>query len=460
MSEKQKEFSRKAEIKAFDTIHRRTIKFNISKYDAAVIKGKEQYSNLQLARQRLSVIKHRAVNDMEDYLKEFEYNFMQNGGKVIWAQNSEEAIEAIVKICAKAGATKIVKSKSMATEEIELNHELEVNNIESVETDLGEYIVQIAGEKPYHIITPAMHKSKEDIAKLFHEKFNTPPESTPEELTAFVRQLLREKFVNADIGISGVNFIVSDIGGIALTENEGNALMSVSFPQIHIAIGGIDKVIPSMKDLGLIWPVLASHGTGQNMTVYNSIITSARKENEIDGPQEMYVILLDNGRTNLLAKKDQKVAFTCIRCGACLNACPIYKNIGGHTYGTTYSGPIGSVITPHISGMKEYKHLSFASSLCGKCTEVCPAAIKLHKLLLYNRRDIVEQKLSSPIDRIVMYGWKKIMLNRWIIDKPSDKMKNAVIRLFFRTAWGPRRDVPVVKPKSFNKMWKEMKGIK
>ncbi|MEI6122357.1 MAG: lactate utilization protein B [Bacteroidota bacterium] len=460
MNEKQKEFSRKAEIKAFDINHRKTIKFNISKYDAAVLRGKQQFKNLPLAKQRVSVIKHRAVNDMEDYLKEFEYNFMQNGGKVIWAQNAKEAIEEILKICIKEGALKIVKSKSMATEEIELNHELEKNKIESVETDLGEYIVQIADEKPYHIITPAMHKSKEDIAKLFNEKFNTPPNSTPEELTAFVRQLLRQKFVQAHVGISGINFIIPDVGGIALTENEGNALMSVSFPKIHIAIGGIDKVIPSMKDLGLIWPVLAAHGTGQNITVYNSIITGPRKENECDGPESMYVVLLDNGRTNLLKQKDQKVAFTCIRCGACLNACPIYKNIGGHSYGTVYSGPIGAVITPHISGMKEYKHLSFASSLCGKCSEVCPAAIKLHKLLLYNRRDSVERKMYRPIDRIIMYGWKKMMLNRWMIDKPSHKMKNAVIRLFFKSAWGPRRDVPVVQPKSFNKLWKEMKGIK
>jgi L-lactate dehydrogenase complex protein LldF len=460
MSEKQKEFSRVAEIKAFDRAHRRTINFNISKYDAAVIKGKEQYSNLQLARQRVSYIKHRAVNDLEDFLKEFEYNFTRNGGKVVWAQNSQEAVEEVVRICVKAGANKVVKSKSMATEEIDLNEELEKNHIESVETDLGEYIVQIAGEKPYHIITPAMHKSKEDVAQLFNEKFNTPPNSTPEEITAFVRQLLREKFINANVGISGANFIIADIGGIALTENEGNALMSVSFPQIHIVIVGIDKIIPSVKDLGLIWPVLASHGTGQNITVYNSIITGSRKEGEVDGPDEMIVILLDNGRTNLLKQKQQKVAFTCIRCGACLNACPIYKNIGGHTYGTVYSGPIGSVITPYISGMKEYKHLSYASSLCGKCTEVCPAAIKLHKLLLYNRRDSVEQKFATPLDRLVMFGWKKIMLKRWIIDKPNAKMKNAVIRLFFKGAWGPRREVPEVKPKSFNQQWKEMKGIK
>jgi len=348
----------------------------------------------------------------------------------------------------------------MATEEIELNHKLEQHNIESIETDLGEYIVQIAGEKPYHIITPAMHKSKEDIIRLFHEKFNTPETSTPEDLTAFVRKLLREKFVHADIGVTGANFIIADIGAIGLTENEGNALMTVSFPKIHIVIAGIDKVIPSVKDLALLWPVLASHGTGQNMTVYNSVITAPKKENEKDGPEEMVVVLLDNGRTNLLAQPKQKAALTCIRCGACLNACPIYRNIGGHTYDTVYSGPIGSVITPYMRGLKEYKHLSFASSLCGKCAEVCPAAIKIHKLLLYNRNDTVNKKMYGMMDRVVMFGWKKIMLNRWIIDKPDYRMKNAAIRMFFRYSWGNRRDVPVIKPKSFNRMWKDKKGIK
>jgi len=460
MNEKQKVFTKKAEIKAFDKNHRKIINHNISKYNTAVIKGKEQFSNLEVARQRVSFLKHRAINNLENYLKEFEYNFVKNGGKVIWALDAKEAAEEILKIFKNNNARMAVKSKSMATEEIELNHVLEQNKIESVETDLGEYIVQIAGEKPYHIITPAMHKSKEDIARLFHEKFNTPPGSTPEELTAYVRQLLREKFTGADIGVSGANFIIADIGAIALTENEGNALMTVSFPKIHIVIAGIDKIIPSVKDLALLWPVLASHGTGQNITVYNSIVSSPKKENEIDGPDEMYVVLLDNGRTNLLAQKKQKSALTCIRCGACLNACPVYRNIGGHTYQTVYSGPIGSVITPYMSGLKDYKHLSFASSLCGKCTEVCPSAIKIHKLLLYNRNDAVNKKMAGLVDKTVMFGWRTIMLNRWILDKTDYRIKNAVIRMFFKYSWGSRRDVPVVKPRSFNRMWKDKKGIK
>ncbi|HNZ43173.1 MAG TPA: lactate utilization protein B [Bacteroidales bacterium] len=460
MNEKHKDFLKKAEIKAFDKNHRKIINHNISKYDAAVLKGKQQFSNLAVARQRVSFMKHRAINNLENHLKEFEYNFVKNGGKVIWATDAAEAAEEILKIFIKNEVKMAVKSKSMATEEIELNHKLESNHIESVETDLGEYIVQIAGERPYHIITPAMHKSKEDIARLFHEKFNTPEQSTPEELTAFVRQILREKFTKAKIGVTGANFILADIGGIALTENEGNALMTVSFPKIHIVIAGIDKIIPSVKDLALLWPVLASHGTGQYITVYNSIITGPRKENETDGPEEMYVVLLDNGRSNLLNQKQQKSALTCIRCGACLNACPIYRNIGGHTYETVYSGPIGSVITPYMRGLKDYKHLSFASSLCGKCTEVCPSAIKLHKLLLYNRRDTVNQKMYGISDTLFQFGWRTMMLNRWIIDKPNAKLKNTAIRMFVKYSWGKRRDLPLIKDKSFNRWWKDKKGIK
>jgi L-lactate dehydrogenase complex protein LldF len=235
--------------------------------------------------------------------------------------------------------------------------------------------------------------------------------------------------------------------------------MSTSFPKIHIAIGGIEKILPSVKDLALFWPLLSTHGTGQNVTVYNSIISGPRQEGETDGPEEMYVVLLDNGRTELLKAKDQKIALACIRCGACLNGCPIYRNIGGHAYGTVYSGPIGAVITPHLKGFANYKHLSFASSLCGKCTEVCPMNIPLHKLLLYNRRDAVKLGHSTTAEKVVVYGWKTVMTHRWMIDKFGPKTKNRMIGMFFKTPWGQRREIPVVKPKSFNKIWKESKGL-
>ncbi|MDP4266776.1 MAG: LutB/LldF family L-lactate oxidation iron-sulfur protein [Bacteroidota bacterium] len=446
-----------SEIKSFDENHRKTLNFNISRYDIAVENGKKQYANLDLAKQRAEKIKNKAIDELEKLLIEFEANFSSRGGKVIWAEDSDIAIDEINKILVKHSVKNVVKSKSMTTEEIELNEELKKQGVNSFETDLGEYIVQLAGEKPYHIVTPCMHKSKEDIALLFNEKFNRPKDSTPEEITAFVRNVLREKFISAEAGITGANFLIADIGAVALTENEGNGLMSISFPKVHIAIVGIEKIIPSMKDLDLFWPLLATHGTGQNVTVYNSIISGPRLADEIDGPEEMYVILLDNRRTEILKKVEQRRALSCIRCGACLNNCPVYKSIGGHSYGSTYSGPIGSVITPFLKGMEDYKHLSFASSLCGKCSSICPVRINIHKLLLYNRRDIVNSGLTKKSDRVFMFAYKKAMTNRWLLDLFGSKWKNYALNKFFKNLWGPRRELPVVKEKSFRKIWKEGK---
>ncbi len=457
MSDYYTKFISDSEQKAFDKVHRATLAFNISRYDAAVVRGKEQYLNLGLAKERAAHIKNKVITDLPKYLVDFEAAFQSRGGKVIWAQDGAEAVSEVLKIVKKQQAKNIVKSKTMVTEEIALNEHLEKAGIESLETDLGEYIVQLAGEKPYHIVTPAMHKSKEQVAQLFNEKFGLDTASTPEEITAYVRGLLREKFFNADIGITGANFLVADIGAVCLTENEGNALMSMSFPKVHIVIAGIEKLVPKLRDLDLFWPLLATYGTGQNMTVYNSIITGPRQEGENDGPEEMYVILLDNNRTEILAHKNQRRALGCIRCGACLNVCPVYKSIGGHAYGTTYSGPIGSVITPWMRGMKDFKHLSFASSLCGACSEVCPVKINLHEQLLYNRSDSVKEGLASRFDKTVMYAYKTSMGKRKYMDMFSGKTKNAALKKFFSSAWGPRRELPEVAPKSFKELWDERK---
>jgi len=313
----------------------------------------------------------------------------------------------------------------------------------------------LLGQKPYHIVTPAMHLSKEDIAKLFNEKFGTPLDSTPEQLTQKAREILRDKYVQADAGITGANFLIADTGSIAITENEGNARLTTSFPKIHIAIVGIEKMIPSLADLDLFWPMLSTHGTGQNLTAYNTILSGPRQPNETDGPEEMYVVLLDNGRTNLLAQKDQRQGLYCIRCGACLNACPVYKNIGGHTYNTEYSGPIGSVITPHMRGMEDFKHLSYASSLCGKCTEVCPVKIDIHKMLLLNRRDSVKDNLVTTKERWGWAIWKMGMLKRKMEDYFSGSTKNFFLKTFFKKTWGNLRQLPQVAEKSFTEQWQE-----
>ena len=460
MSEIHKKFVKDSKEIAFDLGHRKKINFNIAKYDAAVVKGKKIYSKLETTKQRAAYLKHKVIENLEKYLGEFENNFTKKGGKVIWAQTADEAVAEILKILKSHGSKLVVKSKSMITEELELNDALEKKNIETIETDLGEYIVQLAGEKPYHIVTPAMHKSKEDIATLFNEKFNTPLDSTPEEMTDFVRQKLRTKFAEADTGITGANFLIADTGSIALTENEGNGMMSFSFPKLHIAISGIEKIIPSVNDLDLYWPLLATHGTGQQLTVYNSIISGPRQTGEIDGPTEMYVILIDNGRTELLKHRSQRSALSCIKCGACLNACPVYKNIGGHSYNTTYSGPIGAVITPHLKGMKDYMHLSFASSLCGKCTEVCPVKINLHELLLLNRNESVRLGYSTPGEKKLQYLAKKILMNRWMMDFGGSGIKNMAMKTFMKKAWGNHRNLPDMAPKSFKQLWEERRGGK
>lgn len=455
MKSHAEQFMTDARKKASDAEHKRKLLFNITQYDKKVVVGKQQYSNLPLARKKASAIKSKVIENLEKYLLEFESNARKNGIKVIWAETGEMAMKEIIAILKKVHAKTIVKSKSMVTEEVHVNHICEKHHIESLETDLGEVIQQMDNEPPYHIVTPAMHKSKEDVAKLFHEKKGTPIDWTPQQITAYVRQLLREKYPKADAGITGANFLIADMGGVMVCENEGNAFMSVAFPKVQITIAGIEKIIPSLTDLDLFLPLLATHGTGQRVTVYNNLLTGPRQPDEVDGPEEMYVVLLDNGRSDLLAKKEQRRALNCIRCGACLNACPIYRNVGGHSYGTTYSGPIGSVITPNMKGMKEFKHLSYASSLCGRCTEVCPVEIDIHNLLLLNRKDSVEEGYASRSEDVIWKFWRKAMLKRARMERGGATFKNFMLKRFFKDAWGDQRVLPSVAPKSFNQLWRE-----
>ena len=453
MKETAAGFIAKSTIKAADKEHRRKINFNINRYNAAVPLGKKQFTNVMLARERAKNVKWRAIETLDQQLEEFERTITARGAKVIWALDTDEALAAIGRICDEKACKTVVKSKSMVTEEIHLNQFLEKHGIESVETDLGEYIQQLDGEPPYHIITPAMHKNKEDIARLFADKLGVPQGLTPEELTKVARQNLRDKFVQAEIGVTGANFIVADVGGIALTENEGNARLSCAWPKTHIVAVGLEKVIPSMHDLALFWPLLSTYGTGQKVTVYNSLITGPRQPGETDGPEEMYVILLDNGRTNLLQAPTREALY-CIRCGACLNACPVYKNIGGHAYETTYSGPIGKVITPHLRGMKEYKHLSYASSLCGNCTEVCPVRINLHELLMENRHEAVVSGESSLSERLAWKMWQQASLNRKMMNLANGKIKNKIVNTIFK-GWKQHRDELHFSQKTFNEIWAE-----
>lgn len=458
MTEQQTVFLAKSAVKAADLEHKRKVAFNIQKYNDAVVKGKRQYADLPQARERAKNIKWKVIENLDKYLEQFEKNFTACGGKVIWAETAEEALQAVLDICREKNTRQVVKAKSMVTEEIKLNEFLQEHGIESVETDLGEYIQQLDGEPPYHIVTPAMHKSKEDVARVFHDKLGTPLNLTPTEITKVAREKLRAKYVTAQVGITGGNFLLADPGAVCVTENEGNGRLSTTFPKTHIAIVGIEKLLPSMNDLHIFWPLLATYGTGQQMTVYNTIFTGPRKAGETDGPEEMYVILLDNGRTNLL-RKEVRESMYCIRCGSCLNACPVYKNIGGHAYGATYSGPIGSVITPHLSGMKEYKHLSYASSLCGNCTEVCPVKINIHEMLLENRHIAAEeQNINGFSEHAAWAAWEKAMRSRRLLNIASPALKNRVVNKIFHNSWVKHRGPINFAGKSFNTMWKERKN--
>ena len=438
---------------SYNRKHRQTLHHNILKHDEAVSRGKERYIRFDQAREYASEIKGEVLSRLPDYLLEFEKNISGRGVKVLWARDANDAILYTRDILKEAGARMVVKSKSMISEEVRFNETVEEWGIEPVETDLGEFIVQTAGEKPYHILTPAMHKLKEDVASLFHDKFDTPPDASPAELTAFVRNRLRPLFTSADAGITGANFLIADIGAISLTENEGNGLMSMSFPKIHIVLAGIERIIPSVSQLPFFWQWLGVHGTGQHISAYNTLITGPRTINETDGPEKMYVILMDNGRSTLLIEPEESAALKCIRCGSCLNACPVYESIGGYAYASTYTGPIGSVITPFYSGFKDFGHLSYASTLCGKCTQVCPVKIPLHELLLLNRQRMVEKYESPVIWNAGMKTFGFVFRKRKRLNLFSGRIKNRMLKMAGHP-FGIMKESPRFSGRSFNEEWK------
>ncbi|MFZ4694012.1 MAG: LutB/LldF family L-lactate oxidation iron-sulfur protein [Verrucomicrobiia bacterium] len=434
-------------------------------YTAKVRETKDSFLDWKAGREILRQRKWDAINHLDRHLEEFERQATSRGAQVHWAEDAAEARELILEICQRGGVRKVVKSKSMTTEEIHLNGTLEDRGIEVVESDLGEYIAQIRGEPPYHIVTPVMQLTKEDIDQTFHEKLGTPLGSTAEGLAMTARRVLRDVYLTADMGITGANFLVAETGMVSITENEGNARLSSSLPRIHVAVVGIEKVVPRIEDLAVFLPMLAVSGTGQQLTCYNTLIGGPRQQGESDGPEEMHVILLDNGRTRLLADAEQREMLHCIRCGACLNACPIFKSVGGFSYGTTYQGPIGSVITPHFRGLGEWKHLSYASSLCGACTEVCPVHIDLHHHLLQNRRNAVAEGHTSAFEWIAFRLWAWMMRSplAYGLAARAGHFAQRLSRLLGiegsvldpARCWSARRDTPSIAPESFRDWWKK-----
>lgn len=351
-------------------------------------------------RDRGRAIRWHAVNNLDHYLEMLDRNVAANGGNVYFASDAGEANAYVTELARSRGVKTVIKGKSMVSEEMGLAEALERVGVESVETDLGEYIIQLAKEPPYHLIAPAIHKSREQVAELLARETGGPQQDSAEELTATARGLMREVFQRADMGITGVNFAVAETGSIVLVTNEGNGRMVTSAPRIHVAIMGMEKVIPSMQDLPTLLRILIRSATGQRISTYVTIVNGPRKEAEEDGPDEFHLVIVDNGRRNLLADPSLREALLCIRCGACLNACPVYRKVGGHAYGWVYPGPIGAVVSPVMSGLKQARDLPFASTLCGACREVCPVRIDLPTLLVRLRGELTEGK-TDPRNRKV-----------------------------------------------------------
>jgi len=411
-------------------------------------------------------IKQHTLDHLDYYLEQLQSSVQRNGGHVYFAADGDAAKRIIAGIAQKSRCTRVIKSKSMASEEIELSHYLIDAGLDLVETDLGEFIIQLSHDKPSHLVAPIMHKDRASIARLFSEYFRTPYNEDPPALTAQARAFLRDKFRHADLGITGGNFLVAETGQVCVVENEGNARQSVTTPRVLISLVGIEKLVPRLADLAVMLKLLARSATGQPMTVYTSIFGGPRSAGEKDGPEEFHLVLLDNGRTEILANGEYRQTLRCIRCGACLNACPVYRKIGGHAYGSVYPGPIGALITPLFQGLGKFKDLPQASSLCGDCYEACPVKIDIPKLLVTLRRDIHTRRLSGAFERLIYKTWARGMRSPSIYRLIGACQKFELRRRAHKTGWIRHlptflagwtqvRDLPAPARRSFHQIWKD-----
>jgi len=405
-------------------------------------------------------VKTHTLTHLDRYLEDAERNLQANGAHVHWAETAADALTILRGIVREHDVRSVVKAKSMLTEELGVNGHLEGLNVHVRETDLGEYIVQILGQTPSHIVAPVMHLGLDDCRRIFHERLGTPLESDPETLVAAARSALRKEFLAADLGISGGNFLVAETGTIGLIENEGNIRLSTSLPRVHVAFVGIEKVIPRFEDLAGFIQLTARAATGQPIGNYVSFIQGPRKPPEVDGPEEMHVVLVDNGRTRLLADPKAWEALRCVRCGACLNICPVYRQTGGHAYGFTYSGPIGAIIAPGLLGLEEAMPLPFASSLCGACADVCPVRIPIPELLVHWRERSVEAGLTPSTERIALKAFTAAAQHPLLFRAAGSLLRHTPWRSGGRSlpvlgGWMQEREAPEPSPKSFSRLWQE-----
>jgi L-lactate dehydrogenase complex protein LldF len=449
------EFIALSEEKAFDLNRRSVVDTQTKIYKQRLENGLSKFKNLESSKRKAHILKWWTIENLDKLLPQFETNFQKRGGKVIWANDAHEAQQEILHIIQNSGSQLVAKTKSSACEEIGLTKLLADKQIESFDSDLGGFILHELGKNRNHPVTDTTEIPASDIYQVLQKKLACNTDESPTQLTQKARDFIREKQIKADVCISGANFLVAETGSISICENEGNIRVASSFAKIHIVVAGIDKLVAGLSDLDLLWPLLATHSTGQNLAVYNTLFSGPRRAGETDGPEEMYVILLDNGRSQLLAQREQRQALNCIQCGACHNLSPVHQNIGNEPYHSVYTGPIGAIVTPHTRGMKDFNHLSEASSLCGKYTEFCPVNINLHQMMLLNRRDAASQNLNSSSENLNWKLWKKSMMSRKWLDFWGAKMKNVLLKRVFKKSWTKYKELPKVAPKSFAQYWEE-----
>jgi L-lactate dehydrogenase complex protein LldF len=409
-------------------------------------------------------IKEYTLAHLDRFLRELETSILTLGGHVHWAVSAADARQIIVDIAKKAKCTKAVKSKSMTTEEVHLNPALEAAGLEVTETDFGEFIIQLAGERPSHLVAPAVHHTRESICRILSKHTERELADDPKTLALTGRRLLREKFRAADLAITGANFAVAQTGTIALVTNEGNARLTTTWPRVHVALMGMEKVIPRLDDLPVFLKLLARAATGQTLSIYTTMITGPRRPGELDGPEEFHLVILDNGRSRILGSPFRE-SLQCIRCGACLNACPVYRRIGGHAYGGVYSGPIGSILTPLYDSVTGNSHLPHASSLCGACQAACPIKINIPHMLI-GLRDLQHKEKPSFGENAAYWMWKEMLKRPWLY-RLALRFARTLVRPLSRQGWfrrlpGPAanwtamRDFPAPAAQSFRDLWKEL----
>jgi L-lactate dehydrogenase complex protein LldF len=419
---------------------------------------------VEAVRDQARLMRRHTLANLDHYLELLVENVERAGGVVHWAPDAEAARQIVLDIARQNGVKRIAKSKSMVTEEIHLNAALIAAGLEVIETDLGEYIAQLADETPSHIIVPVLHKTRQEIGRLFQQKLGVDYTDDPQALTRIARGVMRQVFLQADMGISGVNFGIASTGTLTLVTNEGNGRMVTSLPRIHVALMGIERLVPTPDDLALILQLLARSATGQKLSVYTSLMTGPRRSDDSDGPDQLHLVLVDNGRSHILHSELAEI-LTCIRCGACLNACPVYKSIGGHAYGATYPGPLGSVLTPLFNGLGQFGDLPHASSLCGACREVCPVRIDLPGLLLKLRAETVREGHAPLWLKLGLKIYAETVQRPWLY-RLGGKMAGWGLRLIAKdgwsrslppplNAWTGQRDFPTFAPQTFQERWQK-----